>query len=91
MRVTRDDAVIDLTPTEFEIVATLAGHAGRVYTREQLLDSVRGSAAEAFDRAIDSHVKNIRRKLHRDPRRYIQTVYGFGYKFVPSTSLRAGS
>jgi two-component system alkaline phosphatase synthesis response regulator PhoP len=84
MRVTRGDTAIDLTPTEFQIVATLAGHAGRVFTRAQLLDAVRGSDAEAFDRAIDSHIKNIRRKLQQDheSRRYVETVYGIGYRFA---------
>jgi len=79
MRVTRADLSIDLTTTEFQIVAMLARHAGRVFTRTQLLDAIRGSSSESFDRAIDSHVKNIRRKLGGD---YIQTVYGIGYKFV---------
>jgi DNA-binding response OmpR family regulator len=79
MSVTRGDVAIELTPTEFQIVAMLARHAGRVFTRTQLLDAIRGSAAESFDRAIDSHVKNIRRKLNDDS---IQTVYGIGYKFL---------
>jgi DNA-binding response OmpR family regulator len=84
MRVARDDETIDLTPTEFQLLATLARHAGRVFTRTQLLDAVRGSAAESFDRAIDSHIKNIRRKLRSDaqPREYIDTVYGIGYRFL---------
>src|SRR5262249_333600 len=58
---------VDLTPTEFQILAPLARHPGRVFTRTQLLDAVRGADAEAYDRAIDSHVKNIRRKLEPDP------------------------
>jgi two-component system alkaline phosphatase synthesis response regulator PhoP len=92
MRVTRGEEVLDLTPTEFQLLATLARHAGRVFTREQLLDAVRGSAAESFDRAVDSHIKNIRRKLRDTPRHtprhegtaheYIATVYGIGYRFV---------
>jgi two-component system alkaline phosphatase synthesis response regulator PhoP len=79
MRVTRDRQAIDLTPSEFQLLATLARHAGRVFTRGQLLDAIHGSDGEAFDRAIDSHVKNIRRKLGGD---YIDTVYGVGYRFV---------
>jgi len=79
MRVTRGDVPMELTPTEFQIVATLASHAGRVFTRTQLLDAVSGSSAEAFDRAVDSHVKNIRRKLGAH---YILSVYGIGYKFT---------
>jgi two-component system, OmpR family, alkaline phosphatase synthesis response regulator PhoP len=83
MTVTRGGAPVDLTPTEFQLLATMARHAGRVFTRAQLLDAVSGSAAESFDRAIDSHVKNIRRKLQSDAdARYIETVYGIGYRFV---------
>jgi two-component system, OmpR family, alkaline phosphatase synthesis response regulator PhoP len=79
MRVTRGRQVIDLTPTEFQLLVMMARHAGRVFTREQLLDAVRGSAAESFDRAIDSHIKNLRRKLGHA---YVETVYGIGYRFV---------
>jgi two-component system alkaline phosphatase synthesis response regulator PhoP len=84
MTITRDGETIDLTPTEFQIVATLARHAGRVFTRMQLLDAGRGATTEAFDRAVDSHIKNIRRKLERDPHapQYIRTVYGIGYRFA---------
>ena len=83
MRVRRDDSDLDLTPTELQLLATLARHAGRVFTRTQLLDAVRGSAAESFERAVDSHIKNIRRKLRSDAdREYIATVYGIGYRFV---------
>ena len=84
MRVTREDEPFDLTPTEFQLLAAMARHPGRVFTRVQLLDAVRGSESEAFDRAIDAHVKNIRRKIERDPRdpRYILTIYGIGYKFA---------
>ena len=82
MSVTRAGAPIDLTPTEFQLLATLAEQPGRVFTRAQLLDAVGGDDAEAFDRAIDAHVKNIRRKLEPDARRprYVLTVYGVGYK-----------
>jgi two-component system alkaline phosphatase synthesis response regulator PhoP len=73
---------VDLTPTEFQLLATLARHPGRVFTRAQLLDAMRGIAVESFERAIDAHVKNLRRKLEPDPRnpRYVLTVYGIGYK-----------
>jgi two-component system alkaline phosphatase synthesis response regulator PhoP len=75
---------IDLTATEFELLATLARQPGRVFTRAQLLDAIRGVDVESFDRAIDAHVKNLRRKLEPDPRnpRYVLTVYGVGYKFA---------
>jgi two-component system, OmpR family, alkaline phosphatase synthesis response regulator PhoP len=75
---------IDLTSTEFSLLATLARQPGRVFTRAQLLDAIRGVEVESFDRAIDAHVKNIRRKLEPDPRnpRYLLTVHGVGYKFA---------
>ena len=86
MRVERKGAAIELTATEFQILVALARHPGRVFTRAQLLDAVRGTEVEAFERAIDAHVKNIRRKLERDPHRprYVLTVYGIGYKFTES-------
>ena len=84
LSVRRGDETIDLTPTEFQILATLARHPGRVFTRAQLLDAARGTDAEVYERAIDSHVKNIRRKLERDPHKpqYLETVYGLGYRLV---------
>jgi DNA-binding response OmpR family regulator len=84
MRVTLGQRQVELTPTEFELLAALAGQPGRIFTRAQLLDAVRGVAFESYERAIDAHIKNIRRKLEPDPRepRYILTVYGVGYKFT---------
>ncbi|HEU4918774.1 MAG TPA: response regulator transcription factor, partial [Candidatus Limnocylindrales bacterium] len=75
---------IELTPTEFQLLATLAGRPGRIFTRSQLLDAVHGVAFESYERAIDTHVKNLRRKLEPDPRRprYLLTVYGVGYRFA---------
>ena len=73
----------ELTPTEFQLLATLARSPGRVFTRSQLLDAVHGIAFESYERAIDAHIKNIRRKIEPDPHSpvYILTVYGVGYKF----------
>jgi two-component system, OmpR family, alkaline phosphatase synthesis response regulator PhoP len=84
MRVTRDGTAIELTPSEFQLLAALARQPGRVFTRAQLLDAVRGNEVESFERAIDAHIKNIRRKLEADSRspRYLLTVYGIGYKFA---------
>jgi len=75
---------IDLTSTEFELLATMMRQPGRVFTRSQLLDAIRGVEVESFDRAIDAHVKNLRRKIEPDPHnpRYVLTVYGVGYKFA---------
>ena len=84
MRVEVGSRLVDLTPTEFELLATLARRPGRIFTRGQLLDALRGVAFESYERAIDTHVKNLRRKLEPDPRspRYIITVYGVGYRFA---------
>src|SRR5436305_13191107 len=84
VKVTCDNKSIELTTTEFQLVSTMARHPGRVFTRAQLLDAVRGVEVDAFERAIDAHIKNIRRKIERDSRkpRYVLTVYGVGYKFA---------
>jgi DNA-binding response OmpR family regulator len=84
MQATLGDRPIDLTATEFDLLAALARQPGRVFTRAQLLDAVRGERLESFDRAIDVHVKNMRRKIEPDPRnpRYLLTVHGIGYKFA---------
>lgn len=78
----RGDKAIELTPTEFDLLRVLAEHPGRVYTRMQLLDSVQGDAFEGYERTMDSHVKNLRRKIESDPRHpsRVITVYGVGYK-----------
>jgi DNA-binding response OmpR family regulator len=75
---------VDLTATEFELLAHLARQPGRVFTRAQLLDVIHGVAIESYERAIDAHVKNIRRKLEPDPHRprYVLTVHGVGYRFA---------
>jgi two-component system alkaline phosphatase synthesis response regulator PhoP len=82
LRVTVAGHPVELTPTEFAILATMARDPGRVFTRSQLLDAVHGVAFEAYERAIDAHVKNIRRKLEPDPARprYLVTVSGVGYR-----------
>jgi two-component system, OmpR family, alkaline phosphatase synthesis response regulator PhoP len=85
MRVTAKERDIEeLTPTEFELLATLARQPGRVFTRAQLLDAIHGVAFESYERAIDAHIKNIRRKieLKTSEPKYILTVYGVGYKFA---------
>jgi two-component system alkaline phosphatase synthesis response regulator PhoP len=73
---------LDLTPTEFELLAVLLQTPGRVFTRLELLDRVQGDAYEGYERTVDAHIKNLRAKLGDDPRhpRYIQTVFGIGYK-----------
>ena len=84
MEVTIAGRRVDLTHTEFLLVAALARQPGRIFTRGQLLTAVRGVAFESYERAIDAHIKNIRRKIEADPRepRYILTAYGVGYRFA---------
>ena len=66
----------------------LAAQPGRIFTRAQLLDALHGVAFESYERAIDAHVKNIRRKLEPDPHapRYLLTVFGVGYRFVEDST-----
>jgi DNA-binding response OmpR family regulator len=78
------DEFIDLTPSEFDILAALMSTPGRVYSRLDLLDIIQGVRYEGYERTIDTHIKNLRAKLESDPRnpRYIETVYGVGYRFA---------
>jgi len=80
---------VQLTPTEFEIMATLMSQPGRIFSRNQLLNAAHGVAFESYERAIDSHIRNLRRKL--EPDEMIITVHGVGYKFYtePSRSIEA--
>ena len=89
MLVTRAGERIDLTASEFALLAVLARHPGRVYTRGQLLDAIHGESFAAYDRAIDAHVKNIRRKLEPVPQdpRYVLTVFGVGYRMAQTDEL----
>jgi two-component system, OmpR family, alkaline phosphatase synthesis response regulator PhoP len=84
MRVEVAGRPVTLTATEFQLLSALARQPGRVLTRSQLLDAIHGVAFESYERAIDAHVKNIRRKLEPDPRtpRHLLTVYGVGYRLA---------
>jgi DNA-binding response OmpR family regulator len=84
MRTEVAGTTVELTPTEFTLLATLARQPGRIFTRSQLLDALHGVAFESYERAIDSHIKNLRRKLEPDARqpRYVLTVYGVGYRMA---------
>jgi DNA-binding response OmpR family regulator len=77
-----DGQPLQLTPNEFKLLALLARHSGQTLTREQLLDELHGAAYPSFDRSIDSHIKNLRRKLLSGPDQpvNIETVYGIGYR-----------
>ncbi|GIV88092.1 MAG: DNA-binding response regulator [Chloroflexus sp.] len=83
--VRRDNEIIELTATEFELLTILASAPGRPFTRAQLLDRIYNTNYIGFDRTIDAHIKNLRRKIEPDPNgppRLILTVYGVGYKFA---------
>jgi two-component system alkaline phosphatase synthesis response regulator PhoP len=83
MRVSVGGRAVELTPTEFQLLSALVAEPGRVFTRGQLLDAVHGVAIESYERAIDAHVKNIRRKIEPEPGspHYLLTVHGVGYRF----------
>lgn len=74
---------VQLTPTEFSLLAALAGQPGRAFTRLQLLEAAQGEAYEGYERTVDAHIKNLRAKIEPDPKqpRYIRTVFGVGYRF----------
>ena len=84
MTATAGGQAVDLTPTEFQLLAALARQPGRIFSREQLLEAIHGVAFDGYDRSVDSHIKNLRRKIEPDPRqpRHIETVYGVGYRLV---------
>jgi len=83
-RVTVDGRRIELTASEFDVLLVLARKPGRIFTRAQLLDAVHGVSFESYERSVDAHIKNLRRKIETDPRRpeLVLTVYGVGYKFT---------
>jgi DNA-binding response OmpR family regulator len=84
-----DDTIVVLTPTEFKLLETLARAPGRVFTRSELVERVRGSEFEGFDRTVDAHIMNLRKKIEPDraqPRRVI-TVFGLGYKFSADSDV----
>ncbi len=91
MRIARiTGKAIELTPTEFDLLRTMAENPNRVFSRMQLLDSVQGYSYEGYERTIDSHIKNLRKKIEPDPNhpRYIISVYGVGYKLEINEGTR---
>ena len=80
--VNRENSPIELTKTEFDILVTLMESPEQVFTRDQIIDKVLGYTYEGFERTIDAHVRNIRKKIEPDANNpdYIKTVFGVGYK-----------
>jgi two-component system alkaline phosphatase synthesis response regulator PhoP len=78
------DQRIDLTPSEFALLSTLMGSPGRTYSRLELLEHLQSDTYEGYERTIDVHIRRLRTKIERDPRKpyYIETVFGFGYRFT---------
>ncbi len=81
--VKKNGALIELTPSEFEILLAMARNPGRVFSRLQLLDATQGQSFEGYERTVDAHIKNLRAKIEDDARNplYVKTVFGIGYKF----------
>ncbi len=77
-----DENPVELTPTEFDLLATLMSAPGRVFSRADLLEAVQGMAFEAYERTVDAHIKNLRHKIEPDPSspQYITTARGVGYR-----------
>lgn len=81
--VTRAGTAVELTPTEFNLLARMVEQPGRVFSRLNLLEAVQGTAYEGYERTVDAHIKNLRAKIEPDPKQpiYIETVFGVGYRF----------
>lgn len=88
--VNRSGEEIDLTPTEFDLLVTLAMQPGRAFKRLQLLEATQDTAYEGYERTIDAHIKNLRAKIEINPKnpQYIETVFGVGYKFSKGEGTR---
>ncbi|MCE5285343.1 MAG: response regulator transcription factor [Pelosinus sp.] len=83
-RVMIGEQLVELTPTEFKLLEVLAGNTNKVLSRLQLVEQTQGYSFEGYERTIDAHIKNLRRKLEENPKepQFIQTVYGLGYRFT---------
>ena len=79
-----EQQIVDLTPNEYRLLVTLARYPGRVYSRFELINHVQGYDFEGYERTIDAHVKNLRKKIEPDPKhpRYVETVFGVGYRLA---------
>lgn len=87
-QVTKGGQPVELTPTEFKILELLAGNPGRVFSRLQIVEQTQGFSFEGYERTVDAHVKNLRRKIEDNPKDpvYILTVYGVGYRMAGSSN-----
>jgi DNA-binding response OmpR family regulator len=87
--VTAGGIEVNLTPTEFDLLAVLMAEPGRVFSRAALLEAVQGIAFEGLERSINVHIRNLRTKIEPDPGqpRYIETVFGVGYRFAADADM----
>ena len=83
-KVSVESRLVDLTPSEFDLLAAFLSSPGRAFTRAELLDRLQGDAFDGYERTIDVHIRNLRTKLEPNPSkpRYVETVYGVGYRFA---------
>lgn len=88
-RIFRSGQPIELSRTEFNLLALFAQHPGQSFTRAQLLSRLHGITYDGYDRSVDAHIKNLRRKLEEDPAnpRYVLTVFGIGYRFTDEAAI----
>jgi DNA-binding response OmpR family regulator len=88
-RASKNGAALNLTPNEYRILALFMSRPHKIFTRDEIISSIKTDEYDGFDRAIDSHIKNLRQKIEDDPRnpRHILTVYGMGYRFGEETTL----
>ncbi|MFN2188825.1 MAG: winged helix-turn-helix domain-containing protein, partial [Candidatus Promineifilaceae bacterium] len=85
--VTVSDQQCDLTPMEFSLLATMMSNPGRTFSRMELLERTQGYAYDGYERTVDAHIKNLRKKIEADPSQpqYVLTVFGVGYRFNPES------
>ena len=83
-KVTVDSRPVELTPSEFDLLAAFLASPGRAFSRSELLDHLQGDAYDGYERTIDVHIRNLRTKIEPNPGkpRYVETVYGVGYRFA---------
>ncbi|WP_026486551.1 response regulator transcription factor [Caldanaerobius polysaccharolyticus] len=87
MEVKKQGNNLKLTPMEFKLLSILARNTGKVFTRDELVVKMQGYDYDGFERTVDTHIKNLRRKIEDDKNKYIVTVYGIGYKFMEAKDV----
>ena len=88
MSVTVNGRIVQLTPSEFDLLAVLMDSPGRVFSRQELLETLQGTSFEGIARTVDQHIRNLRAKIEPNPAEpsYIETIFGVGYRFAETTT-----